>query len=63
MSSVLCQSFRLLDTQLTVVLIEVDFNRFGLLGELAQFQLLQLSLHSFVAITHVYLLLFGLVLS
>ena len=53
--------FGLLHGKLTVVLIKVDLDRFGLSGDVTKLELLNLSLNGFIAPFHVYSLLLCLV--
>lgn len=55
------KSFRLLNGQLTVVLIQIDLNGFRWARNVTQFELLKLTLDSLVAPTHINFLLLGLV--
>lgn len=53
--------FGLLHGKLTVVLIQVDLDRFGLSGDVTKLELLDLSLNGFIAPFHVYFLFLCLV--
>jgi hypothetical protein len=52
-----------LDRKFAVILVQVDLNRLGKLGKFTELQLLELTLDSLVAVTHVNLLLLSLVVS